>query len=413
MPPVVSYAALCRELAGVNFGELDVVGARSVLRRYSTVWFEAAKRRSNGEKAGFPKRKKGLVPIRYYNGRFSIVGSRILIPVAKGCPPLSLRVCREIPYPIESVRAVTLCCEAGRLYLDVTAELSVEAPPEDATKVAGVDLGIIHPFAVVTDGAALLISGRFLRSEERLHLEDTKARNRKNAPKVPKRGQRGSRRYRRLRASQRRAEARHKRKIRQAHHESAKHVVEFARENKVGTLVVGDLKGITSQDLGGAHNLRLRQWRRTHLVRCLKDKAEMAGIKVVFVSERGSSSTCPACRAKVSKPKGRVFRCNGCGFSSHRDVVGAVNIAAIGGGSISEIPLIEHRRAGKVSARRDRRRHMFDLHRSSPASGRRGHSSRSRSPIGPTEESSEIGSVASSRQLARIHKTLSHDRVAG
>src|SRR5687768_9122381 len=58
MAPVVSYAALCRELAGVTFGELDMTGARSILRRYSTEWFEAAKRRSKGEKAGFPRRKK-------------------------------------------------------------------------------------------------------------------------------------------------------------------------------------------------------------------------------------------------------------------------------------------------------------------------------------------------------------------
>lgn len=377
-----------------------------MLRRYSTEWFEAAKRRSKGEKAGFPRRKKGLVPIRYYNGTFSITEGADRLPTARESEPLKLRLCREIPYPIDSIRSVTILCEAGRLYMDVTAELTVQELAEDATKMAGVDLGIIHPFAVATEGAALLISGRAHRCEERLHLEDTKERQKKMAPRVPKRGERGSRRYRKLRAAQRRAEARHKRKIRQGHHESAKQVVEFAKENKVGTLVVGDLKGIASEDHGAAHNLRLRQWRRTHLVRCLKDKAEMAGIKVVFVSERGSSSTCPACKAKVSKPKGREISCKNCGFSSHRDVVGAVNIAAIGGGIISEIPLIEHRRAGKVSARRDRRRHLFDLHRSCPASGRRGHRSRSRSPIGPTEESSEVGSVASSGAVGEDSQNL-------
>ena len=36
LPPVVSYQALCREIAGMSFGELDMVGARSVIRRYST-----------------------------------------------------------------------------------------------------------------------------------------------------------------------------------------------------------------------------------------------------------------------------------------------------------------------------------------------------------------------------------------
>jgi putative transposase len=46
--PLASYQALCRELAASGpgtFGELDSVGARSVLRRYSDAWFAAAKRR--------------------------------------------------------------------------------------------------------------------------------------------------------------------------------------------------------------------------------------------------------------------------------------------------------------------------------------------------------------------------------
>src|SRR5438309_11038504 len=32
LPPVVTYQALCREIAGMGFGELDSVGARSVIR---------------------------------------------------------------------------------------------------------------------------------------------------------------------------------------------------------------------------------------------------------------------------------------------------------------------------------------------------------------------------------------------
>ena len=53
--PLVSYQALCRELAAAGpgcFGELDSAGARSVLRRYSDAWFAAAARRSNGDDLG-------------------------------------------------------------------------------------------------------------------------------------------------------------------------------------------------------------------------------------------------------------------------------------------------------------------------------------------------------------------------
>jgi putative transposase len=54
--PLVAYQALCRELACAGpgtFGELDSVGARSVLRRYSDAWFAApsAAGRATGERS--------------------------------------------------------------------------------------------------------------------------------------------------------------------------------------------------------------------------------------------------------------------------------------------------------------------------------------------------------------------------
>jgi len=201
--------------------------------------------------------------------------------------------------------------------------------------------------------------------------------------KAPSRGQRGSRRWRQLRRSQRRQEARHRRRIRQGQHEAAKAVVAWAIDHRVGTLRVGDPEGICNRDAGKVQNLRLRTWRRTHLIGALKDKAELAGIRVVEVDERGTSSTCPLCRRRVPKPGGRTFSCSFCGFRGHRDVVGAANIAAAGDGVICGSPRIEHRRVGDVPTRRDRRRHRYDERRSCLAHGRRASKgSRSRSPKG-------------------------------
>jgi hypothetical protein len=39
-----------------------------------------------------------------------------------------------------------------------------------------VDLGVIHPYAVVAEQAGLLVSGRALRAESYLHLKDQQAR---------------------------------------------------------------------------------------------------------------------------------------------------------------------------------------------------------------------------------------------
>jgi Putative transposase DNA-binding domain len=96
------------------------------------------------------------------------------------------------------------------------------------------------------------------------------------------------------------------------------------------------------------------------------------GIQVRLVDERGTSSTCPACRRRVAKPSGRRFCCPHCGFQGHRDLVGAHNIAAkVGGGATSAVlpAFVEHRRAGIVPARRDRRRHLYDRRRFCLASG--------------------------------------------
>jgi putative transposase len=90
--PLAGYPELCRELAASGpgtFGELDSAGARSVLRRYSDAWFGAAERRKVGDSsARFPRRKRGLVPVRWYAGSFTLAGRELRLPVARGRPPL-------------------------------------------------------------------------------------------------------------------------------------------------------------------------------------------------------------------------------------------------------------------------------------------------------------------------------------
>jgi transposase len=175
-PALASYPELCRELAASGpgaFGELDTVGARSVLRRYSDAWHATAKRRREGDdRARFPRRRRRLVPVRWYHGTFRLDGRVLQVPVARGCPRLRVRLDRDLPYPPGQVRSVTLLFDAGRLWADVTAEVPVAVYPAgrepDPGQVAGIDLGIIHPYAVAgPDAEGLLVSGRAIRAEHR------------------------------------------------------------------------------------------------------------------------------------------------------------------------------------------------------------------------------------------------------
>ena len=154
---LVGYQALCRELTRAGpgtFGELSTEGARSVLRRYSDAWFAAAKRRRTGDhSARFPRRRRALVPSRYYHGTFSLVGRRLQLPTAAAAPPLFLRLAREVPYPAETVRSITLLAEGGRLFVDVTAEVPVAKYDPVPGRVAGVDLGVILTLAASATGS--------------------------------------------------------------------------------------------------------------------------------------------------------------------------------------------------------------------------------------------------------------------
>lgn len=272
------------------------------------------------------------------------------------------------------MRSVTLVNVGPKLFVEVTAEVPVASYETgigpDPVRVAGVDLGIIHPFALAGADEGLVVSGRAIRAENRLHLAEKKARARAVARRAPKRGQAGSRRWRKYRQRTRKLEERHRCRVAQATHEGARAVVDFAVAARIGTLVVGDPRGLLKEDTGRRQNLAVSNWRPGQAIAALSDKAALAGITVELVNERGTSSTCPNCRAKVAKPKGRRFSCSTCGLVAHRDVVGAINIASRGtrGGEPFDPSGLEimHRRAGRHlpgRTRRDPRRVRMDHHR--------------------------------------------------
>ena len=101
-------------------------------------------------------------------------------------------------------------------------------------------------------------------------------------------------------------------------HEAARTVIDWAAQHRVGTLTVGDPRGVLDKPAGPVHNLRPRQWQIGRTLQIMRDKAALAGIRVDLVDERGSSSTCPACQKRIPKPSGRVMSCRHCRFAGHR-----------------------------------------------------------------------------------------------
>jgi transposase len=347
-----------------------------VTKAWSAAFFETMKRRKNAEPARLPLRKRWLVPVTWRKGEFALSAAyedrraRAVLSTARGYASLELALSGDHPYGPELVRAVRLREEAGELFMDITAWVAVakaEAVPE---KVAGVDPGIVHPLAIAAGDQALLVSGRAVRAEEFLHLEDQKARQRKMAtkrsPLRAKAGQArrtGSRRWKQLARSQRKAEAKDRRVVKLAGNRAARLAAEFMVANHVTLAVIGNPTGIEKKASGREQNRRTARWARTHQRNALCYRLEEVGIQTALTEERGTSSTCPTCGAKAAK-KGRRLVCTilACNKAHHRDVAGAQNMVTKLGHVPSEIARTGHRRVSSP-ARRDRRRHLFDADR--------------------------------------------------
>ena len=114
--------------------------------------------------------------------------------------------------------------------------------------------------------------------------------------------------------------------MRDINHKISKDIVEFAVEHNCGTINLENLSGIrrTSRQRG-KHTANLHNWTFFELSSFIEYKAREVGILVKKINPEYTSQTCPSCGER-NKVKTRNYTC-GCGYHSHRDRVGAVNIA--------------------------------------------------------------------------------------
>jgi transposase len=355
--------------------------AQDVAKCWSTNYFESRRRQKKGEAASLPLAKRYLVPVTWRKGEFSftaellrsdgsLVRPTVTLATASGCVPLRLSLSHDHPYDPATVRAIRLLADARGLFLDVTAWVQVAPADVARGRIAGIDPGIIHPIAIAIGDKALLISGRAVRAEEFLHLQDQAGRDaRQSRHRGPVRAREGapretgSRRWRKIAEKKRLEEAGSRRRVRLAANRAARLAVDFAEEHGVNVIAIGDPTGIEQKDSGRVQNRTTGRWMRASTRDAVRYRAEERGIAFFALDERGTSSRCPTCGEPAAK-NGRRLTCKNisCREEHHRDIAGAQNIAKNHGGAVSRIALIEHRRVGQPS-RRDRRRRRYDASR--------------------------------------------------
>jgi IS605 OrfB family transposase len=147
----------------------------------------------------------------------------------------------------------------------------------------------------------------------------------------------GSRRWRRLLLAKNALKARIRRQVRDLRHKATRQLIDFCVEVGAAELFIGDPRGVRRNRCGRKHNQCICQWEMGTDLSYLEEKARKAGIRSFSGDERGTSSTCPGCGHR-QELRGRDCRCRSCGFTGHRDVVGAVNMFPLAFGTKVPFP---------------------------------------------------------------------------
>lgn len=279
------------------------------------------------------KRYRPLTFTRGYGWRRTPKG-RLGLSLGRGRPGLLLpspsvsEPAGNAAVPMEQWGQMQLCWDRDARQWALHIAVPTAAPPGlDPTKVLAIDEGIINPMtvAVATPKGfeVTVINGRAARAvKHRRNAAVSALRSRMD------KATKGSRQWRHYDRARKRAQAHAARCLRDSDHKVSRAVATVAQTHQTGRIVVGDVRGIEQKTrqrekrrFGCDQRRRLSQWSRGRQEQYLEYKT---GVDLDPVSEAHSSQTCPACLTR-NRPQGRLYRCS-CGFSLHRDAVGAINI---------------------------------------------------------------------------------------
>jgi len=111
-------------------------------------------------------------------------------------------------------------------------------------------------------------------------------------------------------------------------HKISREIVNLAKEHNA-VIVMGNLKGIRQHAKNKGKRMRrlINSWAYYRLQKYIEYKALWEGIKVIYIDERGTSTTCHRCGAKGRRKTQGCFECPNCGLRDfNTDINGARNI---------------------------------------------------------------------------------------
>jgi putative transposase len=275
--------------------------------------------------ARYPYKDKYYQTVIWKDQAIRVRDGMILLPNGRKMPTLNLPLPAE--YHACNIRKAELTWRADHYELCITIDSGILIPPLiERGKAVGVDLGEINMAAAITEeGEGVVISGRYLRSINRLRNKRLTAYQSRID-----RCQDRSKRKRKLLKNKRKASARYERQQRDILHKASRQLVNFCQEQEVAYIAVGDVKDIqTGVNLGRKSNQKISQWPHGQFVGYVSYKARRLGMSTDQIAEDYSTKTCSECgQVLKDAPRGRVYRCPGCGVRLSRDGNGGANICS-------------------------------------------------------------------------------------
>ena len=260
-----------------------------------------------------PKRTPHFYKVRWIQNGITFKDGVVRLSNGKGNAAITLKSDVRPAY-------VEMYFQRGSYYFSLVYEVLI--PPKRKTgKAVAIDMGEIHPIVSHDGEDTIIYNGRALRAIKQ-YLNKFKAYIQSKMDRCKQR----SNRWYRLKRIKTKILAKLNAQIKDAEHKITSRFISDCIKAKADTIVMGDIKGIRKRaKFSKKSNQKVHQWAFARLQSMICYKAELAGLKVKFVSEAYTSQTCPRCGSR-KKPTNRNYHCNHCGFAYHRDGVGAINL---------------------------------------------------------------------------------------
>jgi len=292
---------------------------QAVRARYFQCWQGFFALRRNGDKKSRPPYKqKQFQTTTWKKSAIRVKNDVLILSMGKSNQPIKIPI-GKYSDKIKNAVVINLVYNRGQYELHFVYKID-DCDSSKAEGIVGVDIGEIHPIVSHDSVNTMIFNGRYIRSLYRL-------RNKVIASFGGKidRCKRHSKRWWHLVKRKRKRIKKIDNQIRDCLHKHTTKFVKLCESRNIGTIVIGDLTGIRDTiDYGKRVNQRLHQWAFGKVTQLITYKAKALGVKVALIDEAYTSQTCPAC-AQKHKPMNRNYICK-CGFTYHRDGVGAINI---------------------------------------------------------------------------------------